>query len=221
MSLRERIAFLTQFRRQIVTTGAVQPSSRYLAREMTAPLRRARREAPGANRTIVEMGPGTGAVTTAIATAMGPRDTLHCYEINPEFAEFLRERIRTRPEYAAVRDRITVHCAPAQEARPGGPVEFVICSVPLNNLPAAIVDSIFDRGFELLSTGGWFTYFEYPVLPRIKRWLSRDPERTRIDEVAAAKRSRKAAVRESAIVLRNIPPARAVHLQVEATRPAG
>jgi phospholipid N-methyltransferase len=214
VGLTERIAFLTQFRRQLVTTGAVQPSSRFLAREMTAPLRRARLAAPAVRRRIVEMGPGTGAVTAAIAAAMGPEDRLDCYEINPEFAEYLRERIAADHAFGAGRERIVVHCAAAQEAEPGEPVDFVVCSVPLNNLPPDAVESIFERGFELLAGGGWFTYFEYPVLPRIKRLFCSPAERERIDGVTAVKERRSSTGAASAVILRNIPPARAVHLRV-------
>lgn len=213
MSLSERLAFLTQFRREFATTGAVQPSSRFLAREMTAPLRKRRQQTPDAALHIVEMGPGTGAVTRAIADAMGPADRLDCWEINPTFADYLRDTIRRDPAFAARRDRITVHCAPAQEADLADRAHFVICSVPLNNLPAIAVEAIFARGFDLLEAGGWFTYFEYPVLPRLKYGLADATERHRIDAIAAIKASYRERESQSRIVPINVPPARAVHVR--------
>jgi len=219
--LTERIAFLKQFRRQLVATGAVQPSSRFLARAMTAPFRQARDRAPGHQLSVVEMGPGTGAVTAAIAEAMGAQDTLDCYEINREFADYLRRRLDTDPIFAASRDRITVHCAPAQEAAPARPADFVICSVPLNNLPSGVVRAIIERGFELLPPGGVFTFFEYPVLPRLKRLLSDAAERARIDAVSAVKQSYRVQQQGATIVLRNIPPARAVHMKTPSAPDAG
>lgn len=203
---RERLSFLRQYRQQAVSTGAVQPSSRYLAHAMTEPLRGA-----AAPRRIVEMGPGTGAVTRAIAGAMTPIDDLDCFEINPRFAEFLHERVATRPEYAHVAARIRVHCAPAQDAPTDPPADFVICSVPLNNLPAETAAQIMDHGLRILSPGGWFSYFEYPLLPRVRRAFVGPAERGRIDAVRDAKRAR-SGDGYSCLVVRNVPPARAVHI---------
>lgn len=213
MSWQERLAFLAQFRREFATTGAVQPSSRFLAREMTAPLRAHRRGHPERPVHVVEMGPGTGAVTQAIARALGPADRLDCWEINAGFAAFLRQRIQTDPVFAASRERITVHCAAAQEADVEDRADFVICSVPLNNLPAPVVEAIFERGFALLDPGDWFTYFEYPVLPRLKYRLATEDERGRIDAVAAIKRRFRAGGSRSRVVPINVPPARAVHIR--------
>src|SRR3712207_2100544 len=59
--VRDHLEFLRQFRRQFETTGAVAPSSRFLAAAMTGPL--SRRTKPAR---ILEVGPGTGAVTRKI-----------------------------------------------------------------------------------------------------------------------------------------------------------
>jgi len=210
MRVSERLEFIRQFRREFVHTGAVQPSSRFLAREMAA---RLRDHGDGAPRRIVEMGPGTGSVTRAIARAMGSRDRLDCYEINEAFADYLRRRVETDADFRPVRDRVHVHCMPAQEANPGAAIDAVICSVPLNNLPPPIVDAIFARGFDLLRPGGWFTYFEYPWLPAVKRRLADAAERARIDGVKAVKSRYRGTSSRSRLVPANIPPARAVHIR--------
>lgn len=67
-------------------TGAIVPSSRYLAQAMLEPLplRRA--------KVVVELGPGTGAMTQGILAQL-PRDaTLLAFEINPRFFQFLKQR---------------------------------------------------------------------------------------------------------------------------------
>lgn len=212
MSWSERLAFLTQFRAEFAATGAVQPSSRFLAREMASRLRQHVAVSPGQAVHVVEMGPGTGAVTRAIAAAMGPADRLDCWEINARFADFLRRRVETEPAFAGARARITVHCAAAQEAYLADPADFVICSVPLNNLPATAVEAIFTRGFELLSPGGTFTFFEYPVLPRLKYLFADAAERQRIDAITAVKERFRRRGSRTRIVPINIPPARAVHI---------
>lgn len=218
MSIRERVEFWRQFRRELVATGAVQPSSRFLAREMTAPMRRDPRPRHTARR-IVEMGPGTGAVTRSIAEAMRPHDRLDAYEINPRFAHYLESAVASAPEYRHARDRIAVHCAPAESAEVDRPVDFVICSIPLNNLPPATVRAVFRAGFAMLGDHGWFTYFEYPGLPRLKARLSSRPERRRVREVREAKAGLSGPDAVRRLVPLNIPPARAVHVPATNGRP--
>jgi phospholipid N-methyltransferase len=213
VAIRERLTFWRQFRAEFATTGAIQPSSRFLARAMTRPLRTERRS--GAVR-IVEMGPGTGAVTEGIAAAMTASDELDCFEINPRFAAHLTDRIATRECFAAHRERIRVHTADARNARLDAPVDFVVCSVPLNNLPHDVVSAIFETGRSLLTGGGYFTYFEYLGLPRLRALLASREEAARIRQVRAAKTKFRGPAAETDIVLRNLPPARAVHVAIEA-----
>ena len=66
-ALADHLAFFKQFRETFTTTGAVAPSSRFLARAMTAPL--ARRDGPVR---VLEIGPGTGAVTGKIVRLLRP-----------------------------------------------------------------------------------------------------------------------------------------------------
>jgi phosphatidylserine decarboxylase len=213
MPLRERIAFWRQFRADFETTGAVQPSSRFLARAMAEPIRHRRAAAPDVALSILELGPGTGAVTAGVVAAMGADDRLDCYEINPRFVAFLRGRIDRDPTFASARDRVVVHCRAAQDVPSDARYDFVVCSVPLNNLDAEVVDAIFDAGFRVLRDAGTFTYFEYPVLPSVKATFAPRHERERIRAVSAIK-SRRADRhgRRSRVVLLNLPPARACHL---------
>src|SRR5262245_49636372 len=60
-------AFFGQFRRQYHTTGSILPSSRALGRALTKPMRQA-----AAPRRILEIGPGTGAVTREIVRSLRP-----------------------------------------------------------------------------------------------------------------------------------------------------
>ncbi len=205
------MGFWRQFCRQSSLTGAVTPSSRYLARAMVRPLRRHRQTARGEPLRVVEMGPGTGAVTCAIAQFLRPGDSLDCYEIDVGFANYLRQRVANDGRFDAVRESIRVHATAAQTARLDERAHFVICSVPLNNFEPATVHEIFGAGTRLLKGRGWFTYFEYVALPSLKRLFARPAEGKRIDGVRRAKRQYGARGVETDVVWANIPPARAVH----------
>src|SRR5260370_26052180 len=70
-----------------ISTGAILPSSRFLARALVSQLR-----GPRAPARILEVGPGTGSVTRAIARCLGPdhpldtvRSEKHTSELQSHF----------------------------------------------------------------------------------------------------------------------------------------
>src|SRR5947208_12193139 len=95
--------FFREFRRHFRTTGAILPSSRFLARALVRHLR-----VPRPACRILEVGPGTGSVTREIARLLGPGDRLDAVEINPYFVGLLRQRLREDPAFRACRDRVEV-----------------------------------------------------------------------------------------------------------------
>lgn len=218
MSLGERLTFVRQLLAHQKTTGAVQPSSRYLARAMAAPLRRAG-AASSDPLDILEIGPGTGAVTRGLVEAMRPGDRLDCYEINPEFAGYLKARVRDDPAFRHVRDGIEVVCAPAEELPGDARYDLVVCSVPFNNFDAGTTERLFDVGLGAVRAdgpGGTFTWFEYLALPALVKSLAPAAERRRMREVQAVKQERRRRHPvEQVSVFRNLPPARVCHLRVE------
>lgn len=68
------------------TTGAVAPSSRYLARAMLQPLV----FKPGC--VVVELGPGTGVMTSALLEALPSASTLLAFEISDRFYGYLKRK---------------------------------------------------------------------------------------------------------------------------------
>src|SRR5262245_26298183 len=92
--------FLREFRRQFRNTGAILPSSRFLARALVAELRKPRLPAR-----ILEVGPGTGSVTLEITRHLLPGDTLDAVEINEHFVQLLQRRIENEPRFDPYRDR--------------------------------------------------------------------------------------------------------------------
>src|SRR5687767_3485932 len=92
--------FFREFRRHFEITGAITPSSRWLAGAL------ARYVADGARpRRILEVGPGTGAVTRQIVAAMRSEDRLDLVELNDAFVELLRGQFDGDPHFAPVAPR--------------------------------------------------------------------------------------------------------------------
>src|SRR5207248_4322602 len=108
--------FYQQFRRAYTTTGSILPSSRGLARALASPFRRRQ----GSAR-VLEVGPGTGAVTAEILRQMRAGDRLDLVEINPHFVQVLRQRFETEPLWRSRKPRTTLIHAPLQEV-PGSDV---------------------------------------------------------------------------------------------------
>ena len=92
--------FFGEFRRHYFTTGSILPSSRSLARALVSPMRR--RTAPAR---ILEVGPGTGAVTAEILRQLRPDDRLDIVEINEHFIQVLERRFGCRPATCRLGDR--------------------------------------------------------------------------------------------------------------------
>ncbi|HJN47731.1 MAG TPA: methyltransferase domain-containing protein [Acidobacteriota bacterium] len=209
MSISERFTFFTQARSNFEQTGAIQSSSRYLAEAMAAPLRRFRITDAITPVRILEIGPGTGAITRAICTCMGPQDKLDCYEINAEFVQYLGGAIHRDKVLAPVADQIRIHHAPAQELTKGDRFDFAICSAPLNNFDAATINAILEPMLVAVTAQGTATLFEYIFFPALRRAFAQGDLRTRLREAQSEKSQWLTTCgRNSMLVLRNIPPAR-------------
>ncbi len=209
MSLRERLTFWGELRGNFEQMGALHPSSRFLARAMTGPLRRARRATAEQALRVLEIGPGTGAVTREIARSMGPADELECYEVNVRFVSFLEREIRNDPAFGPAADRITIHNAPAQALNASAPFDFAICSAPLNNFDADTTSAILDAALGSLAPNGSLTLFEYAALPAFKKTFAGGTRRRKLTAALAAKHACLARYgRGSTLVVRNLPPAR-------------
>jgi phospholipid N-methyltransferase len=212
MGLRERITFIGQLRADFEHTGAVQPSSRFLARAMAAPIRGKRSAAGAKPLRIQEIGPGTGAVTRAIAASMGPEDELTCYEISERFARYLQNALSRDPVLMTVAERVTIHNAAAQDLDRSSPFDVAVCSAPLNNFGAETIEAILAAILGALAADGQATLFEYVAFPALRRFFSRGAAGERLRAAEAIKAKWISRYGDGSVLeLRNLPPAR-VHL---------
>lgn len=211
-SLNEYATFFREFRQRFETTGSIAPSSRFLARSMTRYLRE--RSTDSSPVRILEIGPGTGAVTGTIVKYLRENDRFDLVELNEAFASHLQERFKSDPNWQQVAEQSQVHVAPLQEFSSEGPYDFVISGLPLNNFPAALVDDIFEHYFQHLLPGGILSYFEYQFVRSIRTRAGARTERDRLKTIdtTMADYCTKYRVRRDWIFA-NIPPAWVQHLQ--------
>lgn len=173
--------FLGEFFRSYHTTGAILPSGRWLASALA-------RFVPGdsAARRVLEVGPGTGAVTRRIAAALGPEDQLDLVELNAKFVECLRQGLASDPGLRKIADRARVlHCAvedlPAERS-----YDVIVSGLPLNNFSASAVERILGKFAGLLRRGGTLSFFEYIAIRRVRAVVSGRGERERLRGIGKA-----------------------------------
>ena len=210
-ALKNHLAFFRQFRQRFATTGAIAPSSRFLARSMTSYLADRDRSVPVR---ILEIGPGTGPVTDSIVRLLQPHDVFDLVELNEEFVRILNQRFKTEAAWHSVQTQATIHQLPVQDFQTSQPYDFVISGLPLNNFPAELVESIADTYFRLLKPGGVLSYFEYMYVRPIRKVVTRGAERIRISAIDATlqKHCDRCRIRRDNIWI-NTPPAWVQHLR--------
>ena len=202
-------AFFREFQRTFQTTGAILPSSRFLAWALTKHLAQ-----PRSPCRLLEVGPGTGAVTRAIARHVGSRDLLDAVEINGRFVRLLEERIHRDRAFALCRDQINVIHAALEDLIGEGVYDYIVSGLPLNNFSSSQVRGIFATFARLLKPGGTLSYYEYAWVRQLKSPFVNKRERRRLFRVGRLMRGyiRDYQVRREQIFI-NVPPATVRHLR--------
>jgi phospholipid N-methyltransferase len=203
--------FVGQLRRNFGQIGAVLPSSRFLARAMTKPLRGSR-----PTLRILEVGAGTGAITGEIIRCLRPEDRFDVVEINQRFIEILNRRLssdwRNSPQVRIIH-------GPVEEVIGEGRYDVIISCLPLNIFPTHLVRQIFKVFERLLAPGGSLTFFEYTWIRQLKSPFVNKQERCRLNRVGRIVGSYiKRYQFGQAQVLVNVPPATVRHLRLSAAQ---
>ena len=203
--------FFSEFRRNFRTTGAVLPSGRRLS----AALARFVREGDGQRpRRILEVGPGTGAVTRQIVAALRPDDRLDLVELNDSFVECLRQRFRRDPAFQPAADRSRVLHCPVEDLPAEATYDVIVSGLPLNNFAVDEVRRILDGLAKLAQPGGTLSFFEYIAIRRLKALVAGRAERARlrgIGEVVGRLLGQREVRRDW--ILPNVPPAWVHHVR--------
>jgi phosphatidylethanolamine/phosphatidyl-N-methylethanolamine N-methyltransferase len=172
--------FWREFRRSFGTTGAVLPSGSALATALSRYVRDGEGGSGGPRRRILEVGPGTGAVTRYIVAGMRPDDRLDLVERNADFVACLRKRISTGADYQPAAGRIALHHAGVEELSEMEPYDVIVSGLPLNNFSIGLVEQIMAKLRRLLAPAGTLSFFEYVAIRRVKAAMSARAERDRL-----------------------------------------
>jgi phosphatidylethanolamine/phosphatidyl-N-methylethanolamine N-methyltransferase len=209
--LSEHALFFREFLRNFHTTGAILPSGRHLAAALTRFVGE-----PSTPRRILEVGPGTGAVTRRILAAIGPADRIDLVELNDAFVDQLRGRFQSDPAFQTAASRARVlHCR-VEDLPPGEPYDLIISGLPLNNFALADVERILAALTSLLAPGGTLSFFEYIAVRTARALFSGRSERARLRGIGQALQTLLDGreLRRDAVWL-NVPPAWVHHVRMD------
>jgi phosphatidylethanolamine/phosphatidyl-N-methylethanolamine N-methyltransferase len=179
LRLDDEMQFIRSWIEKPLSTGAVMPSSKALARTM------ARHVDPNASGPVIELGPGTGPVTEALVKQGVDPARLILVEFNSDFCRLLRARYPAatvvQGDAYRLRRLLTTYVTE--------PVAAVVSSLPLMTKPLRTRLRLFREALALLAPHAPFVQFTYAVVPPIPK-------------LAGVK------VEASERIWRNMPPAR-------------
>ena len=164
---------------------------------------------------VLEIGPGTGAVTRTLVRHIREGDRFDLVELNESFVEMLNGRFENEPHWKRAREQSQIHMVPVQEFQTDEPYDFVISGLPLNNFPTDLVEEIFQAYFRLLKPGGVLSYFEYQFVRSIRTRVGKQEERNRLAAIDATMKSYTDRLRfRRDWIFVNLPPAWVQHLSL-------
>jgi phosphatidylethanolamine/phosphatidyl-N-methylethanolamine N-methyltransferase len=161
LRLDDEVHFLRSWMEKPLATGAVTPSGKPLARAMASFVD------PDLDGKVIELGPGTGAVTAALVEQGIDPERLVLVEFNPSFCRLLRARY---PEATVVQgDAYAIRRLAGSLI--GRPAAAVVSSLPLFTKPMKFRLRLVTDAFNLMHPGAPFIQFTYAVVPPIPKEL--------------------------------------------------
>ncbi|MGZ5940371.1 MAG: class I SAM-dependent methyltransferase [Rhizomicrobium sp.] len=159
--LDDEVRFLRSWMEKPLHMGAVMPSGRLLARTMAQYVDK------NSSGPVVELGPGTGAITSALIERGVDQKRLVLVEYNPGFCALLRDRY---PHARVVQgDAYTLRDSLRNVL--SAPASAVVSGLPLVTKPMQTRLKLIRDAFAALAPGAPFVQFTYSVAPPIPKSL--------------------------------------------------
>lgn len=162
LRLDDEVRFLRSWIEKPLHMGAVMPSGKLLARTM------ANYVDPRSDAPVIELGPGTGAITNALIERGVDQKRLVLVEYNPGFCALLRERY---PQARIVQGDAYALRASLWDVMTT-PAAAVVSGLPLVTKPMRTRLKLIRDAFAALAPGAPFIQFTYSVTPPIPKSLS-------------------------------------------------
>ena len=162
LRLDDEMQFIRSWIEKPISTGAVMPSGKALARRMASYVD------PASKGPVIELGPGTGPVTEALVAHGVDPSRLVLVEFNPTFCRLLRTRYPT----ATVVQGDAYRLRRLLETYVREPAAAVVSGLPLVTKPLRTRLRLISDAMGLLAPSAPFIQFTYAMLPPIPKALS-------------------------------------------------
>jgi len=162
LRLDDEMQFIRSWIEKPLSTGAVMPSSKALARAM------ARYVDPASSGPVIELGPGTGPVTEALVAQGIDPARLILVEFNPDFCRLLR----TRYPAATVVQGDAYRLRRLLESIAREPAAAIVSGLPLVTKPVRTRLRLISDALALLELGAPFVQFTYAMVTPIPKALA-------------------------------------------------
>jgi phospholipid N-methyltransferase len=214
----ESRTFWREYRANFKHTGAVLPSGRRLGRALATFVRERPAGATGGLK-VLEIGPGTGAVTRQICASLGPADELDLCELSTAFVEVLRQRLKDERPFCDVAPRVRIFHQPIEQLETQGAYDLVVSCLPLNNFQVHEVEAILGQLPRLLKPGGTLSFFQYIGIRKVKGMVAGAQDRKRLAGIGRAMDGVLAGEIRRDHVWVNVPPAYVHHVRFDGAAP--
>lgn len=184
---------LIHFIKDLKLTGAIAPSSKFLAKDLVIPLKKDVSNDRCKPLKILEIGAGTGPLTKQIARLLRPQDQMDIVEIHEHFFKVIQKKFN--------RPNIRVHHTDVLNFKPDEQYDYIFSSLPYENMPVEISKNIWKKKLSLCCTGSCICYFKYVKIRNFKCEF----EKQIVNEFARHKK----------IVFLNLPPAKIYTLKID------
>ncbi|MGL4263605.1 MAG: class I SAM-dependent methyltransferase [Afipia sp.] len=160
LRLDDEVRFLRSWIEKPLHMGAVMPSSKALARTM------ARYVDPHSTGPVIELGPGTGAITDALIAHGIAEKRLVLVEFDPGFCALLRERYPQATVIQGDAYNLDQTLTDLKE-----PAAAMASGLPLVTKPMLVRLKLMRDAFQKMEAGAPFIQFTYSVAPPIPKSL--------------------------------------------------
>jgi phospholipid N-methyltransferase len=139
---------ITKFLKSPRTIGSVTPSSAFLGRALCEKI------TDDCTDSVIELGSGTGAVTTQILNRLPSPDRLTCMELDGKMCSAFRDSF---PEVTLLEK----DCCEIESFFSGRKISNIVSSLPYRSLPKSMTDTIFEQKISLSNSQTVISLFSY------------------------------------------------------------
>lgn len=150
------LSFILQYIKKPRTTGAILPSSKYLAKKMVEDIDFEN------SRCIIEYGPGTGIFTESLLKNRKEDTIIMLFEYNLDFYNLLKEKFKNEKNLIIIHDS-SENVDEYLKNYKIDTVDYVVSGLPFASLPEQVSAEILNKTKDILKDDGKFITFQYTL----------------------------------------------------------